>query len=175
MLILNITFLTFILWSVQAVHTPSLARPNVLTQQQMWLFDLYLCSSSRTYHCLFADWCACSCLDGIPFVCLSVLQPHSSVMFVSELLCPLSVEYNESIIKGSPSQKLVYENLPVQTKIINGRSRMKFYLKHHWGGGKASVGFDLDLIRTLVSMTTVSSHSVTVGKMASSNSRMFLI
>ena len=34
---------------------------------------------------------------------------------------------------------------------------MKFYLKHHWGGGKASVGFDLDLIRTLVSMATVSS------------------
>ena len=52
---------------------------------------------------------------------------------------------------------------------------MKFYLKHHWGGGKASVGFDLDLIRTLVSMTTVSSYSVTVGKTASSNSRMFLI
>ena len=69
----------------------------------------------------------------------------------------------------------MYENLPVQTKIINGRSRMKFYLKHHWGGGKASVGFDLDLIRTLVSITTVSSHSVTVGKTASYNSRMFLI
>ena len=58
----------------------------------------------------------------------------------------------------------VYENLPVQTKIINGRSRMKFYLKHRWGGGKASVGFDLDLIRTLVSMATVSSHRNTVGK-----------
>ena len=43
-------------------------------------------------------------------------------------------------------------------------------------GGKASVGFDLDLIRTLVSsMATVSSHRVTVGKTVSSNSRMFLI
>ena len=52
---------------------------------------------------------------------------------------------------------------------------MKFYLKHHSDGGKASVGFDLDLIRTLVSMTSVSSHRVTVGKTASSNSRMFLI
>ena len=31
---------------------------------------------------------------------------------------------------------------------------MKFYLKHHWGGGKASVGFDPDRIRTLVSMAT---------------------
>ena len=35
---------------------------------------------------------------------------------------------------------------------------MKFYLKHHWGGGKASVGFDADRIRTLVSMATDSSH-----------------
>ena len=52
---------------------------------------------------------------------------------------------------------------------------MKFFLKHHWGGGKALVGFDLDLIRTLVSMATVNSQRVTLGKTASSNSRMFLI
>ena len=36
---------------------------------------------------------------------------------------------------------------------------MKFYLKHHWGGGKTSVDFDPDWIRTLVSMATDSSHS----------------
>ena len=41
---------------------------------------------------------------------------------------------------------------------------MKFYLKHHWGGGKASVGFDPDRIRTLVSMATDSSHRVIMGK-----------
>ena len=40
---------------------------------------------------------------------------------------------------------------------------MKFYLKHHWGGGKASVGFDADRIRTLVSMATDSSHRVIMG------------
>ena len=45
---------------------------------------------------------------------------------------------------------------------------MKFYLKHHWGGGKASVGFDPDWIRTLVSMATDSSHRVIMGKTASS-------
>ena len=45
---------------------------------------------------------------------------------------------------------------------------MKFYLKHPWGGGKASVGFDLDRIRTLVSMATDSSHRVIMGKTASS-------
>ena len=67
----------------------------------------------------------------------------------------------------------MYENLPVQTKIMKGRSRMKFYLKHHWGGGKTSVGFDLDLIRTLVSMATVSHHRVTVGKRASANPECF--
>ena len=41
---------------------------------------------------------------------------------------------------------------------------MKFCLKHHWGRGKASVGFELDWIRTLVSMATDSSHSYN-GKM----------
>ena len=45
---------------------------------------------------------------------------------------------------------------------------MKFYLKHHWDGGKASVGFDPDRIRTLVSMATDSSHRVIMGKTASS-------
>ena len=46
---------------------------------------------------------------------------------------------------------------------------MIFYLKHHWGGGKASVGFDPDRIRTLVSMATDSSHRVIMGKTASSH------
>ena len=45
---------------------------------------------------------------------------------------------------------------------------MKFYLKHHRGGGKASVGFDPDRIRILVSMATDSSHRVIMGKTASS-------
>ena len=41
----------------------------------------------------------------------------------------------------------------------------KFYLKHHWGGGKAA-GFDAEI--TLVSMATDSSHRVIMGKRASS-------
>ena len=44
---------------------------------------------------------------------------------------------------------------------------MKFYLNHHLGGGKASLGFDPDWIRTLVSMATDSSHRVIMGKTAS--------
>ena len=44
----------------------------------------------------------------------------------------------------------------------------KLYLKHHWGGGKAALGFGADQIRTLVSMATDSSHRVIMGKRASS-------
>ena len=49
----------------------------------------------------------------------------------------------------------------------------KFYLKHHWDGGKAALGFDADQIRTLVSMATDSSLRVIMGKM--SRKQSFLI
>ena len=42
---------------------------------------------------------------------------------------------------------------------------IKFYLKHHWGGGKAALGFGPDRIGTLVSMAADSSHRVIMGKM----------
>ena len=41
----------------------------------------------------------------------------------------------------------------------------KFYLKHHWGGGKAALGFGPDRIGTVVSMAMDSSHRVIMGKM----------
>ena len=41
---------------------------------------------------------------------------------------------------------------------------IKFYLKHHWGGGKVALGFGAVQIRTLVSMATDSSHRVIMGK-----------
>ena len=44
----------------------------------------------------------------------------------------------------------------------------EFYLKHHWGGGNAALGFGADQIRTLVSMATDNSHRVIMGKRASS-------
>ena len=52
---------------------------------------------------------------------------------------------------------------------------MKFYLKHRWGGGKASICFDPDQIRTLVSMATDSSHSYNGKKGVITFSRMLLI
>ena len=51
----------------------------------------------------------------------------------------------------------------------------KFYLKHHWGDGKAALGFGPDRIRTLVSMATDSSHRVIMGNGVITFSRMFLI
>ena len=44
---------------------------------------------------------------------------------------------------------------------------IKFYLKHHWGGGKAALGFGPDRIGTLVSMAPDSSHRIITGKMLS--------
>ena len=41
----------------------------------------------------------------------------------------------------------------------------KFYMNHHWGGAKAVLGFELDRIRTLVSMATDSSHRDMMGIM----------
>ena len=41
---------------------------------------------------------------------------------------------------------------------------IKFHQEHHWGGGLTALGFGLDQIRTLVSMTTDSSHRVIMGK-----------
>ena len=52
---------------------------------------------------------------------------------------------------------------------------IKFNLNHHWGREKASVGFDPDHIRALVSMATDSSHSYNGKNGVIKFSRMFLI
>ena len=41
---------------------------------------------------------------------------------------------------------------------------IKIHQKHHWGGGLTVMGFQLDRIKTLVSMATESSHRVIMGK-----------
>ena len=46
----------------------------------------------------------------------------------------------------------------------SGPIEIKFYLKHHWGGGKAALGFGPDRIGILVSMAMDSSHRVIMGK-----------
>ena len=41
---------------------------------------------------------------------------------------------------------------------------VKFHLEHHWDGGLTALGVGPDRIRTLVSMTTDSSHRFIMGK-----------
>ena len=41
---------------------------------------------------------------------------------------------------------------------------IKFYLMHHWGGGKVALDFGANQIRTLVFMATDSPHRVIMGK-----------
>ena len=54
--------------------------------------------------------------------------------------------------------------LNINNSETSGPIATKFYLKHHWGGGKAALGFEQDRIGTLVSMATDSSHWVIMGK-----------
>ena len=54
--------------------------------------------------------------------------------------------------------------LNINTSETSGPIATKFYLKHHWGGGKAALGFEKDRFGTLVSMAMDSSHRVIMGK-----------
>ena len=56
-----------------------------------------------------------------------------------------------------------FSNLNISA--TSGPMVTKFYLKHHWGGGKAALGFGPDWNGTLVSMATDCSHRVIMGKM----------
>ena len=57
----------------------------------------------------------------------------------------------------------------------SGLIATKFYLKHHWVGGKAALGFGPDRIRTLVSMATESSHRVIMEKTAVFHPILFIL
>ena len=68
-----------------------------------------------------------------------------------------------------PSVRASVRLFTLSNMIISTTSRpipTKFYLKHHWGGGKAALGFWPDRIGTLVSMETDSSHWVIMGKIS---------
>ena len=54
--------------------------------------------------------------------------------------------------------------LNINISETSGPIATKFYLKHHWGGGKAARDFWPDRIGTLVSMATDSSHWVIMGE-----------
>ena len=56
--------------------------------------------------------------------------------------------------------------LNINISETSGPIATKSYPKHHWGGGKAALGFWPDRIGTLVSMATDSSHRVIMGKIS---------
>ena len=64
-----------------------------------------------------------------------------------------------------PSSSSTISNMNISA--TSGPIATKFYLKHHWVGGKAALGFGSDQIRTLVSMATESSHRVIMEKTVS--------
>ena len=78
--------------------------------------------------------------------------------------------YGELIVYQSSRRLCVCHSVCLSTlfKIniseTSGPIATKFYLKHHWGGGKAALGFEQDRIGTLMSMATDSSHWVIMGK-----------
>ena len=53
----------------------------------------------------------------------------------------------------------------------SGPIAIKFYLKHHWGGEKAAIGFRIR--NNMVSLETVSSHRVKMGKLQHSSAFIF--
>ena len=109
MFILNITFPTFILWSVQAVHTPSLARPSVLTSSTCdYLIYTYVLTVLLIIVSLMTGvhvraWtvyhsCVCLCYNLIRVSCLF---PSPFVPFQSSIM--------NRLLRVRPSQKLVYK------------------------------------------------------------------
>ena len=66
---------------------------------------------------------------------------------------------------GERASVRVYVNtLNMNISVTSGPIVNRFYLKHHWGGGKAALCFGPDQIGTLVSMPTDSSHRAIMGK-----------
>ena len=68
-------------------------------------------------------------------------------------------------VRRRPSSSSTISNMNISA--TSERIATKFYLKHHWVGGKAALGFGPDQIRTLVSMATESSHRVIMEKTVS--------
>ena len=80
--------------------------------------------------------------------------------------------YGELIVyqpSRRPSVRLcvrLFTLLNINISETSGPIATKFYPKHHWGGGKAALGFWPDRNGTLVSMATDSSHRVIMGKIS---------
>ena len=91
---------------------------------------------------------------------------------MSDFSVPEPKAHGELIVHQSSRRRLcVYVCVSTLSNMNISETRgpiaTKFYLKHHWVGGKDALGFGPDRIGTLVSMATDSSHRVIMGKMLS--------
>ena len=94
------------------------------------------------------------------------LLAHLSRRLVGELIVyPWSGVRPSSVVRRRPSSSSTISNMNISA--TSGPIATKFYLKHHWVGGKAALGFGPGRIRTLVSMATESSHRVLMEKTVS--------
>ena len=85
----------------------------------------------------------------------------------------LRLAYSPCELKVNPSSRrscacvgsiCVFKLSNMNISATNRPIPIKFYLKHHLGGGKADLGFGPDRTRTLVSMATDNSHIVIMGE-----------
>ena len=90
-----------------------------------------------------------------------------TLLKVSHSLFELALISNEKVILyDKPEDQWSFKCSPeFWTSATSGQIVTKFYLKHHWVGGKDALGFGPDRIRTLVSMATDSSHRNIMGQM----------
>ena len=96
----------------------------------------------------------------------------TNFLFINFISSPEPKAHGELIVYQSSRRPCVRPSvrpLTLSNMNISATSRpiaTKFYLKNHWGGGKAALGFWPDRIGTLVSMATDSSHRVIMGKIS---------
>ena len=98
----------------------------------------------------------------------SEIYIYKAYIFLAHLSRRLlvSLEYtSRAIVCVSVSVSVCLSTLSnINISETSGLIATKFYLKHHWDGGMAALGFESDRIGTLVSMATDSSHRVIMGK-----------
>ena len=91
-----------------------------------------------------------------------IFLAHLSRRLVGELIV---THGPASVRRRRPSASSTISNMNISA--TSGPIATKFYLKHHWVGEKAALGFGPDRIGTLVSMATESSHRVIMEKTVS--------
>ena len=98
---------------------------------------------------------------------MTLFLAHLSRRLVGELIVyPWSGVRPSSVVRRpSSSSSSTISNMYISA--ASWPITTKFYLKHHWVGGKAALGFGPDRIRILVSMATESSHRVIMEKRVS--------